>query len=66
MVCIANDKGKESFIRFFELSDGVTGESIAVTIENALGSCHLDLSLLRGQAYDLASNMTGLCSNHTK
>ena len=37
----------------------MTGESIAVTIEKALGSCHLDLSLLRGQAYDGASNMAG-------
>ena len=26
-------------------------ESIAVTIEKASGSCHLDLSLLRGQAH---------------
>ena len=56
---VANDKVKEPFIGFFELSDGVTGESIAVTIEKALGSCHLDLSLLRGQAYDGASNMAG-------
>ena len=44
---------------FFELSDGVTGESITVAIEKELGSCHLDRSLLRGQAYDGASNMAG-------
>ena len=56
---VANDKVKESFIGFFELSDGGTGEFIAVTIEKALGSCHLDISLLRGQAYDGASNMAG-------
>ena len=41
----------------------MTGESIAVAIKKALGSCHLDLSLIRGQAYDGAydgaSNMAG-------
>jgi len=30
---VANDKVKKSFVGFFELSDGVTGEPIAVAIE---------------------------------
>jgi len=30
-----------------------------MAIEKALGNCHLDLSMLRGQAYDRASSMTG-------
>ena len=34
------------------------GEIIALAIEKALGSCHFDLSLLRGH-YDGASNMAG-------
>ena len=56
---VANDRVIESFVGFFELSDTVTGESIARAIEKALGSCHLDLSLLRGPAYDGVSNMPG-------
>jgi len=51
----------ESFVGFFELNDGVAGEAIASTIENAIAECNLDLSLLRGQAYDGASNMSGKC-----
>lgn len=34
-------------------------EAIASTTENAIGKCNLDLTLLRGQAYDGASNMCG-------
>ena len=49
----------ESFVGFFELKDGVTGEAIATTVEQAISECNLDPSLLRGQAYDGASNMSG-------
>ena len=37
----------------------MTGEAIATTIEQAISDCNLDPSLLRGQAYDGASNMSG-------
>ena len=33
--------------------------AIADTIEQAIAECNLDTSLLRGQAYDGASNMSG-------
>ena len=56
---VANDQVCESFVGFFELSEGVTGRAIATTIEKALADCHLDPSKLRGQAYDGASNMSG-------
>ena len=54
---VARDKICESFVGFFELKDGVTGEAIATTIEQAISDCNLDPSLLRGQAYDGASNI---------
>ena len=56
---VAMDKICESFVGFFELKDGVTGEAIATTIEQAISDCNLDSSMLRGQAYDGASNMSG-------
>lgn len=56
---VARDSICESFVGFYELSDGVTGEAISSTIEKAISDCHLDPSLLRGQAYDGASNMSG-------
>ena len=56
---VANERICKSFVGFFELSEGVTGEVIADTIEQAIAACNLDISLLRGQAYDGASNMSG-------
>ena len=56
---VANERICESFVGFFELSEGVTGEVIADTIEQAIAACNLDISLLRGHAYDGASNMSG-------
>jgi len=41
------------------LNKGVTDEAIADTIDQAIAACNLDISLLRGQAYDGASNMSG-------
>ena len=57
--CVANERVCESFVGFFELNEGVTGEVIAGTIEQAIIECSLDTSFLRGQAYDGASNMSG-------
>ena len=56
---VANNKVGESSVGFFELSERVTGEAIANDIEKVLHTCNLGPSLLRGQAYDGASNMSG-------
>ena len=56
---VARERVYESFVGFFELDEGVTGEAIASTIEKAIADCHLDPSKIRGQAYDGASNMSG-------
>ena len=50
---------RESFLGFFELVEGMTGEAIATTIEAALADCHLDPTKIRGQAYDGAGSMSG-------
>ena len=55
----SNEKIRESFLGFFELDSGVTGEAIAHTIESAVLDCHLDPTRIRGQAYDGASSMSG-------
>ena len=52
---VANKEIHKFFIGFFELDEGVTGESIAAIIETPLAECHLDPSKMRGQAYDGAS-----------
>ena len=44
---------------YYELKHGVTGEAVCATIHNAISECKLDPTLLRGQAYDGASNMSG-------
>ena len=49
----------ESFVGFFELNEGVTGEAVADTIEQAIAACNFDFFLPRGQAYDGASNKLG-------
>ena len=54
-----NEEIRESFLGFFELDSGVTGEAIAHTIESAVFDCHLDPTRIRGQAYDGASSMSG-------
>ena len=48
---------------FFELKDGVTGKAISTAIEQVISECNLDPSMLRGQAYDEASNMSGQYKN---
>ena len=57
---VYNDQICESFVGFFELNEGVSGEAIAATVEKALIECHLDPNTMRGQAYDGAGNMCGI------
>lgn len=47
---VAREKVCESFVGFFELDEGVTGEAIATVIEKAIADCHLDPFKIRGQA----------------
>ena len=56
---VAREKVCESFVGYFELDEGVTGEAIANTIEKAIADCHLDHYKIWGQAYDGASSMSG-------
>ena len=57
---VAREKVCESFIGYFEVDEGVTGEAISTIIEKAIADCHLDPYKIRGQAYyDSASNMSG-------
>ena len=56
---VVREKVCESFIGFFELDEGVSGEAIAGKIEKAIADCHLDPFRLRGQVYDGAGNMSG-------
>jgi len=49
---VARNKIYESFIGFYELKDGVTGEAISSAIEKAISDCHLHPTLLCGQAYN--------------
>ena len=46
---VANERIHKSFEGFFELNEGVIGEAIADTIEQAIVACNLDISLLRGR-----------------
>lgn len=49
---VAREKVCESFVGYFELDEGVTGEAIANIIEKAIVDCNLDPFKIRGQAYD--------------
>jgi len=55
----SNGEIRESFLGFFELDSGVTGQDIAPTIEKVIKNCHLDPTRIRGQAYDGVSSMSG-------
>ena len=46
-------------VGFFEYNEGITGRQLANMILTKLQSFGLDLSYLRGQAYDGAGNMSG-------
>lgn len=56
---VADVQIHEAFLGFFELEEGTTGRAIAFVIETALATCQLDVTKMRGQAYDSASNMSG-------
>ena len=49
----------ESFMCFIECKDGTTGAALADLILSSLTGWRLDLSKLRGQGYDGASNTSG-------
>lgn len=49
----------EVFLGFYA-ADSTTGQNIATIIEDVLQRLQLDMSLLRGQAYDGAANMAGV------
>ncbi len=50
---------REDLVGFFECDSGITGHDIATKITNSLEELSLDMSYLRGQAYDGAGNMAG-------
>ena len=49
----------EDFLAFLECDSGITGSALSQKIISFLVSLGLDLSKLRGQAYDGAGNMSG-------
>lgn len=50
---------REDFLTFLECDNGITGSCLAEKILGFLRDCDLDLTKLRGQAYDGAGNMSG-------
>lgn len=54
-----NHQIREDLVEFVECDSGVTGRAIAEKITESIQSNGLDLSKLRGQAYDGAGNMAG-------
>ena len=50
---------REDLLGFFECDSGIRGRDLAEKITTTLRSFNLDLSYLRGQAYDGAGNMAG-------
>jgi hypothetical protein len=49
----------EDLMGFFECDSGISGRALAEKITSTLKGFNLDLSYLRGQAYDGAGNMAG-------
>lgn len=56
----------EAFLTFVECVHGTTGSQLADLIEDTCTSVGLDLTKLRGQGYDGAANMGGVCSGAAK
>ena len=50
---------REDLVGFFECDTGISGRSLSDKIKSTLTGFGLDLSSLRGQAYDGAGNMAG-------
>ena len=57
----SNNQIQESFLDFIECAEGTTGEQIALLIENAFQTLGLDMNKCRGQGYNGAGNMSGVC-----
>lgn len=55
----SNNLIHEDFVSFIECDSGITGSALSEKILSFLSSHQLDLSKLRGQAYDGAGNMSG-------
>ena len=51
---------REDLVRFVECNTGISGLNLASKITTSLEELGLDLSNLRGQAYDGAGNMAGI------
>ena len=49
---------KEDFIHSIHCNDGITGKALASNILDSLKTYNVNLSKLRGQAYDGAANMS--------
>ena len=58
-VDIATLTVREDLVGFFECDTGISGRSLSEKIKSTLTELGLDLSCLRGQAYDGAGNMAG-------
>ena len=56
----------EAFLTFAECVYGTTGSQLADIIEDTCTGAGLDLTKLRGQGYDGAANMAGVCSGAAK
>ena len=57
---------QEKFIRFVECDTGTSAPAITEKIKTVLSDIGLDISNIRGQRYDGASNMSGKCSGVAK
>eukprot|EP00795_Rhopilema_esculentum_P016928 gene16928-biopygen6032 len=58
----SNSHIREEFLGFVPCVNGLSGASIAKTIEDGILSMGLDMQYCRGQGYDGAGNMAGKCS----
>ena len=56
----------ESFLAFVECEYGTSGKQLATLIESSCRGIGLDMSVCRGQGYDGAGNMAGLCNGAAK
>ena len=56
----------ESFLTFVECEHGTDGKQLAMLIESTCNAIGLELNMCRGQGYDGAANMAGLCNGAAK
>ena len=57
---------QEMFFSFLECDSGTKGEQIAELILKECSLMELDMTLCRGQGYDGAGNMAGVCNGTAK